>query len=58
MQSHNYTEFSQVQEHYTIRHLKMVKSLGVKPLIWHDPLEFGVKVWNASSCELHVLTSL
>lgn len=44
MDDHNYTEYSQVQEHYTVRHLEMVKELGIKPVIWHDPLEFGVNV--------------
>ncbi|CAL8114046.1 unnamed protein product [Orchesella dallaii] len=44
MEQNNYTEYSQVQEHYTLRHLDMVKSLGAKPLIWHDPLEFGVNL--------------
>ncbi|ODM95742.1 Beta-hexosaminidase subunit beta, partial [Orchesella cincta] len=58
MEQNNYTEYSQVQEHYTLRHLDMVKSLGAKALIWHDPLEFGVnldkdivlQVWKKEAC--------
>lgn len=44
MKVNNYTTIAQVQEHYVTRHVDMVKSLGVTPISWQDPLDFGVQV--------------
>lgn len=44
MRENNYTEISQVQQHFTERHIEMIKSLGASPIIWQDPLDFGVDV--------------
>jgi N-acetyl-beta-hexosaminidase len=46
MKVNGYTNVSQVQEHYTTRHVEMVKSLGAMPISWQDPLDAGVKVSN------------
>jgi len=44
MREHNFTQISQVQEYYTERHIAMVKSVGGNPIIWQDPVDFGVNV--------------
>jgi len=44
MAENKYTRLSQVQEHYVTRHLEMIKSLGMQPISWQDPLDFGVDV--------------
>jgi len=46
MTLHNYTKLAQVQQHYVKRHVAMVKELGLNPISWQDPLDFGVKVNN------------
>lgn len=44
MAANNFTEMSEVQQYYTERVLKNLKDIGGHPIIWHDPIEFGVKV--------------
>jgi len=44
MIDNGYTTYSEVQQHYTERHLDMISSLGAKSIIWQDPLDFGVSV--------------
>lgn len=44
MNMHNYTRLSQVQEYYAHKHIEMIKGLGLKPIVWQDPLDLGVKV--------------
>ncbi|CAL8126408.1 unnamed protein product [Orchesella dallaii] len=42
MIKNGYTDLHQVQEHYTLRHIEMVKSLGLTPISWQDPLDSNV----------------
>lgn len=42
MEANEYTRISQVQEHYTQRHVAMVQELGFSPISWQDPLDSGV----------------
>ena len=44
MTKNNLTRLAQVQEHYVHKHIEMIKSLGMKPIAWQDPLDFGVDV--------------
>jgi len=44
MLENNYSDISEVQEHYTQRHVKMVSDLGALPISWQDPLDAGVNV--------------
>lgn len=46
MNANNYSSIAQVQEHYVTRHVDMVKSLGVTPISWQDPLDLGVQVYR------------
>ncbi|CAG7826814.1 unnamed protein product, partial [Allacma fusca] len=43
MKQNGYTNLSQVQGHYTTRHVEMVRSLNVTPIAWQDPLDEGVE---------------
>jgi hypothetical protein len=49
MEENNYTDMSQVEGHYVKRHLEMVKDLGLKSIIWHDPFESGVEVFTVKN---------
>lgn len=44
MADNNFTEMRQVQQYYTERLLQNIKNIGGNPIIWHDPIEFGVVV--------------
>lgn len=33
-----------LEEYYVTRHLEMIKQLGLKSIIWHDPIDYGVDV--------------
>lgn len=44
MMENDYMNLSEVQAHYTVKHLEMVKSLGIKPIVWQDPYDAGVEV--------------
>ncbi|CAL8126406.1 unnamed protein product [Orchesella dallaii] len=44
MSKNGYTDLHQVQEHYTMRHVEMVKSLGLTPISWQDPLDYNVNL--------------
>jgi hexosaminidase len=44
MRQNNYTDWRQVQGHYTKKHVEMIKSLGVTPVAWQDPMDDGVEL--------------
>lgn len=44
MRNNNFTEMKEVQQYYTKRILENLKNIGGHPIIWHDPIEFGVVV--------------
>ncbi|XP_037046668.1 beta-hexosaminidase subunit alpha-like [Bradysia coprophila] len=57
MRNNNFTEMKEVQQYYTERVLENLKNIGGHPIIWHDPIEFGVvpekdvilQVWKGGS---------
>ncbi len=49
MVANNFTNISEVQQYYTLRHLEMVKGLGARSIVWNDPLEHNVTVWLTDS---------
>jgi hexosaminidase len=55
MNEMNFTNYSEVQAYYTERHLNMIKNLGFKSIIWHDPIEFGVQVRISRICHNQIL---
>ncbi|CAG7830890.1 unnamed protein product, partial [Allacma fusca] len=44
MVEHGYNKISEVQEHYTRRHLDMIRNIGARAIIWQDPIEEDVNV--------------
>lgn len=44
MKNNNFTEMKEVQQYYTERILENLKNIGGHPIIWHDPIDFGVVV--------------
>ncbi|KAJ6643163.1 Beta-hexosaminidase subunit beta [Pseudolycoriella hygida] len=42
MRNNSFTEMKEVQQYYTERVLENIKNIGGHPIIWHDPIEFGV----------------
>lgn len=44
MSENNWTDLHQLEGYYVDRHLNMIKGLGLKSIIWHDPITFDVEV--------------
>src|SRR5579863_660326 len=45
MEDNNIPSVAALQEYYAVRHLDMIHDLGLKSIIWHDPIStFGVNV--------------
>ncbi len=44
MALHNFTDIAQVQQYYAERLIAMIKGIGGTPIIWQDPLDYGVEV--------------
>ncbi|XP_054157561.1 beta-hexosaminidase subunit alpha-like [Oppia nitens] len=46
MINNSFTELSQVEQYYTERMIDKIKDLGLKHIIWQDPIDNGVHISN------------
>lgn len=44
MRDNDFTNIHQMQEYYVERIFSIVNDIGASPIIWQDPLDFGVEV--------------
>jgi len=44
MRDNGYQNLSQVQSHFTVRLLEIARNIGIKSVVWQDPMDAGVEL--------------